>query len=144
MAARTDAATVKSALLRNYDTVNNPSLTVFINAASRLVDRVETCALSKGITLSTEELTDLETWIAAHFYMAGPDLGFSAKNTQSAGATFQGKTDMAFKSTFYGQQAILIDYSGCLNAISQGNRVGGFWLGTKDDNDGSQVNVNDV
>lgn len=142
--ARTDPATVQSLLLKNYDTVNNPDLTIFITMANLLVSRVATCAASKGTPLTTDELTVLEGLIAAHNYMSGPDLGYSAKNTQSAGATFQGKTDMNLKSTFYGQQALVMDASGCLNAISQGNRVGGFWLGTKDPSDGSKVNINDT
>ncbi len=141
--ARTDATAVIGALLKNYDSVNNPDLTIFIRMANSLVTRVATCATAKGTPLTTDELTDLETLLAAHNYMSGPDLGYSEKHTQSAGASFQGKTEMGLKSTFYGQQALMLDISGCLNAISQGNRVGGFWLGTKDPNDGSKVNIND-
>lgn len=140
---RTDSDTVKSVLLKNYDTVNNPDLTIFITMANLLVTRVAACATAKGIPLTTDELTALETLLAAHNYQSGPDLGYSQRATQSASGGFQGKTDMNLKSTFYGQQALMLDTSGCLNAITQGNRVGGFWLGTKDPNDGSKVNIND-
>jgi len=144
MMARTNETDVKALLLRNYDSLNNPSLTMFITSANLLVTRVAACAAAKGLTLSSEELQMLEALIAAHNYMSGPDQGSTSKSTQSASGSFQGRSDMKLESTYYGQQALVLDTSGCLNALTKGNRVSGFWLGTKDPNAGSQVNVNDV
>ena len=141
--ARTDPDSVKAILLRQYDTLHTPDLTAFIRSANNLTNRLATGAVTKGIPLSDAELTDIETWLAAHYYGVADQM-LQAKNTQSSGGTFQGKTDMGLRSTIYGQQAIALDISGYLNAISQGNRPGGFWLGTKDPDDGSKVNVNDT
>lgn len=128
--ARTDADAVKEIMLpgRDYDLVNNPPLDRFIATASLVVDRMIVCAARKGITFTDAELENIEAWLAAHYYKRS-DLAYASKATRDASATFQGKTDFGLKGTYYGQTALELDYSGCLNAISTGARAGASWLG---------------
>lgn len=127
--ARTDADQVKGVLLLDYDTRNSPSLTPFIRGASLIVDRVATCAIAKGKTLTAEELVEIETWLAAHAY-AMSDQPYSEKKTEKAMGKFQGQTKMYLEATKYGQMAISLDPSGCLAAIASGRRRARVeWLG---------------
>lgn len=128
MAVRTDDTAVKTVLLRDYDTRNLPSLTAFIDTASAIVDRVATCAALKGKSLTTGELELVERWLAAHCY-AQSDKTYASRSTAGASGSFDGKTDMGFDSTLYGQTAMRIDYSGCLTAINKRQVAGAVWLG---------------
>jgi len=119
--ARTSQGAVQAILLDDYDSVNSPSLQPFIDTANVIVSRVATCATAKGKTLSSTELELIERWLAAHGY-AMVDQPYQSKTTQQASATFQGRTGMGLEATKYGQQALSVDYSGCLKAIASGNR----------------------
>jgi hypothetical protein len=127
---RTTVTAVLSVLApgQDYDVVNNPDLTPFIDTASVIVDRVVTCAATKGITLLDTEQELIERWLAAHCYCLS-DQPYFAKSTGGAHATFHGKTDIALDATKYGQQAQVLDYSGCLTAIGKRKFASAFWLG---------------
>ncbi len=107
-------------------------LTPFIESAHELVE--ELCNPT-GSTLTEARLTLIETWLAAHFY-ATRDQQFSSRNAGSAGGSYQGQTTMMLSSTFYGQQAMLMDTTGALaiwsDQVSKGKKptVGITWLGT--------------
>jgi len=126
--ARTSAASVRAVLLRDYDTENSPSLDPFIDWASAAVDRVSACAARKGVALSASELELLERWLAAHAY-AMSDQPFSQKRTGDSSGVYQGQTGMSLDATKYGQQALVLDASGCLAAMSKRQRAGAAWLG---------------
>jgi hypothetical protein len=116
--ARTDATQVQAILLDNYDSANSPSLTAFINAASRIVDRIVACATTKGLSHTSDELIDIETWLAAHLY-AQSDQTYASKSTSGASASFHGQTGMALDSTKFGQTAKLLDHTGCINSVGK-------------------------
>lgn len=130
MAIRTNQVLVRGVLLKDYDTINYPDLAPFIRAASRIVDRVATCATNKGVTLSSDELTDIETWLAAHAYSMS-DKPFASKSTDKASAKYSGQTGMYLEATLYGQTAVTLDPSGCLRAVAnaEGKVASGFWAG---------------
>lgn len=107
-----------------------PSLTRFIKAANLLTSRVATCAASKGLTLSDEELAEIETWLAAHFYTQS-DRPYSSTMTDRAQASYQGKTGMGLDSSHYGQTAINLDVSFCLSQINKQRRATASWLGKR-------------
>lgn len=111
--ARTTPDAVRGVLSGNYDCNENTNLAPFIDTASNLVDFVSTCATSKGTSLTSTTLEIIERWLAGHFY-AMSDLMYSQKSTGAASATFQGQTGMGLSSTLYGQQAMIVDTSGCL------------------------------
>lgn len=128
--ARTDSTQVAAVLApgKDYDTTNAPSLTRFITAANLVVTRVNTCATAKGYSLSSDELTEMETWLAAHYYTRS-DKPFAAKNELGAGGTYQGQTAKRLEASFYGQTALDLDPSGCLAAIANGVKASMAWGG---------------
>lgn len=127
--ARTDEGAVREVLTRDYDSRNLPSLLPFIKTANVVTTRVNTCAVAKGVTLTTDELELIERWLAAHFYKYAWDRQFSNKSELGASAGFGGQTAMALDGTTYGQTAKVVDASGCLAAISMAARAGADWLG---------------
>lgn len=134
--ARTSAGAVKSILMDDFGPKLDglvPSLTPFIETANALISRVITCAGRKDITISTTEAELLERWMAAHFYVMS-DQNYTSKSTASASASFQGQTGKRFEASKYGQTAMTIDPSGCLEAINMGvNRTASAkWLGKTD------------
>ena len=126
--ARTTAAAVKLVLAggKDYDTANVPDLTPYIDAASAMVDDVDECATARGYTLSSTRLELIERWLAAHAY-AMSDQPYTSKNTNGAGATFQGQTGMSLDATKYGQMAKSLDNSGCLAGAGRKARL--LWGG---------------
>lgn len=130
--ARTNSDAVKAVLAggKDYDLALSPSLSPYIDAAYSLVNRVVVCAAKKNIVISDEDLELIERWLAAHFY-AVSDKPYSSRSTLGASGSFQGQTAMHLDATLYGQQAKLIDYSGCLENISNKQRVRVGWLGKR-------------
>jgi hypothetical protein len=126
--ARTTADEVKAVLLGDYDTGNSPDLTPYIDAANLIVGRVITCAGLKGVTYSTAQLTTLETWLAAWAYCQS-DKTYLEKKTADAGAKYQATVGKGFESNNYGQTALMLDYSGCLAAMSNKARASVTWMG---------------
>lgn len=126
MAQRTTTTAVQTVLGGDWD--GSTSVQFAIDTATIIVDRVNTCATNKDITLTTGELELIERWLAAHFY-AQSDKPYTNKSTAGASASFAGRTDMGLDSTLYGQTAQQVDYSGCLANINKRQQAGGFWLG---------------
>jgi hypothetical protein len=114
--ARTTAGKVREVLLRDYDSVDEPSLTPFIDAAGALADDLEDAAESAP---SASRLELIERWLAAHFY-AMSDQPFSEEWVGKAKASYQGSRGETLgkylEASKYGQQAILLDPTGYLSA----------------------------
>lgn len=110
------------------DTTATIDVTPFIEAASILVDQVNTCALARGVTLSGAQLKKIEAYLAAHLY-AFRDPQYQSKSTERASATFYGQTGMALDFTPWGQMAKVLDTSGCLAAMASSARASAVWLG---------------
>ena len=113
-----------------YDISYSPALDAFVATASSVVDDVVTCAAAKGITLSTTKLELIERWLAAHFYLQA-DQAYQSKSTDGASATFQGQTGMGLENTNYGQQAMILDRSGCLRQMNAAGSIQVEWGGKK-------------
>jgi hypothetical protein len=128
---RTTAGQVQATLQRDYDTKRKPNLIPYIKRASLVVDRVVTCAASRvpPVVMTDDELTDIETLLACHFYQT-MDRGFQQKSTDNASGSFLGQTGKGFEGSWYGQDALRLDYSGCLEAIDKRKVARGFWGGT--------------
>ena len=54
-----------------------------------------------------------------------------SKTEGRASVTYGGKTGMRLEATKYGQMAMSLDYSGCLERIANKQRARAFWLGYK-------------
>lgn len=127
--ARTTAAKVKAILGPQYDTIANLDLTAFIDTASLMVDQLVECAAAKNKTLSDSNLEVLETWLTAHFY-GSADQFQASRLTGRSEVLFQGITNQGLDSTFYGQNAMRLDPSGCLGATNRIVEARVMWLGT--------------
>lgn len=129
MALRTNDGEVRGTLLLDYDSLRNPSLTPFIRRANALTDRVVVVAAASGRgTLTAGELLEIETLLAAHFYQAS-DPAYQSKSTTSSSATFLGSAGMRLERTRYGQDAMLMDWTGSLDALNKRAFAGADWLG---------------
>lgn len=126
--ARTTISAVQGILLQDYDTLNNPDITPFIESASSIVDDVAECASQKGTPLSTAKLEILERWLSAHCYCLVDRLYYS-RVTGKAEGVFQGRTGMSLDYTPYGQFAKSLDPTGCLVAVTSSLKAGMMWLG---------------
>jgi hypothetical protein len=126
--ARTTSDAVQAILLADYDSVNRPDLTPFIDTASAVVNRVAVCCLTKNKPLTATELELVERWLAAHCYCMS-DQPYRSRKTEKAEGVFQGNSGMNLDATKYGQTANMIDYSGCLAAIAKKRLVKILWLG---------------
>lgn len=125
--ARTTDTLVKAVLQRDYDLVNTPSLTRFIDSASMIVDRLVACATSRGYTLADAELAEIETWLAAYRYTHNNPV-YASKSTDGRSASFlrEGNRNP------YLLGALELDPSGCLAFLTnpKKQRAGFRWLGT--------------
>lgn len=131
MAVRTTSGLVQGVLLSNYGAKSDgalPSLTPFIHIANLLTTRVAACAVAKGVPRTADELIELETWLAAHFYTRS-DTALASESTERASGAYQGKTGMHLQASFYGQTAMDLDTSGCLAGLNSQKRASMTWMG---------------
>lgn len=124
--AYTTVLAVKGILADDYNLTTD--LQQFIDSADIIMARVLACAGAKGITLSSIELEMIERWLSAHFYCAS-NPQYQSEATGGISVSYTGQTSMHLESTRYGQMAINLDYSGCLNAISSRSVTSAQWLG---------------
>lgn len=111
----------------------NIDLLPFIETATALVDEVE-AADTNGV-LSSTRLELIERWLAAHFY-AMRDPRAVSERAGPVGATYQSKVDLGFAASHYGQQAMALDSTGKLKALSDPTKgrkraASLFWAGTE-------------
>lgn len=114
---RTTAALVQGII----DIDPDVNLAPFILAANQIVTGV--CS-SSGYTDSGEgsQMELIERWLSAHFYTV-----FDREETSvRLGATsslYQGKTEEGFRSSFYGQMAMRVDYLGNLAKLDNSTQI---------------------
>ncbi len=111
-------------------------LTPFIAAANVLVTRV--CASATKTDGSAyyveDDLTLIETWLAAHFYCMR-DTRVASESAGPVSASYQHQVGLILKASMYGQQAMLLDSAGGLAALSKqmengtATRVGVLFVG---------------
>lgn len=124
-------AEIIAALGSNYDADLSASLSIHLETAEAMLSTVESCATSKGITLAPMMLKSLERLLACHYYCLA-DRPLQEEVVGKSEQVVQGLTDMGFKSTYFGQSALQLDPSGCLNGLQQNARASFIWLGTED------------
>ena len=126
--SRTTEAAVKGILLRDYDSVNLPSLTPFIDTATLIVDGISTYATNNGPAVSAAQLEIVERWLSAHFFKMS-DRPYKQKSTAGSSASFDGNTGMGFDATLYGQMAKRLDPTGYLKQQDAMNSTRGSLTG---------------
>lgn len=118
----------------DYDAADNPDLTPFIAAANAMTTQCVADALNlKGFTITdtgapTDLATQIETWLAAHFYCQS-DKPLDNKSAGGASGKYQGSTGDGLAGTRYGLTAMRIDWSQCLRNLDNQQRATGQWLG---------------
>lgn len=111
--ARVDADAVKEI----FDTdLTDAQMNAFINTANNLV----TEELGNA-GLSADRLTEIEKYLSAHF-AALRDPRFAQEAIGDYRYQVQGKTEIGLDSTYYGQQAKLLDSSGILSTLNMTRR----------------------
>lgn len=126
MAVRTTVNAVLDILGKDYDSVNEPSLTGYMATASNVVDDVRTAAVEDDVTYSFTKLELIERWLTAYFYTLS-DPTYTSRSTGGASGSF-----LVEKENQYLSGAKKLDPEGYLNSILSGNRAKAFWLGTPD------------
>jgi hypothetical protein len=124
---RTDSGKVGDILGDDWD--RKRSLTRFIATANVVVNQVSVCAARRELPLDAQTAELLESWLAAHYYKCS-DQQFAQETTDDASAIYTGKTDKFLERTTYGNTALRLDISGCLEAFDKRKVARGFWAGT--------------
>lgn len=124
--ARTTEAAVRGIILRIDSTLTD--VTPYIDAANNLV--TQHCS-----TLDDDTAELVERWLAAHFLVMNNER-IESEEVRRIRRSFQHKLDLGLNQSKYGQQAMLLDYSGGLASwqakVQKGTAGGGgaiFWLG---------------
>jgi hypothetical protein len=126
--ARTTADKVKGLLLRDYDSVDVPALTGFIDTASSLVDDVAAYGVANDEAIPAARLELIERWLSAHCYQANDPSYTSRSNSGGSGSFMWAGEQSGFKATRYGDMAVSLDPTGVLLAAGK-EKVGFFWGG---------------
>lgn len=118
-------------------------LSPFIDAANYMVTKVCAVIPTGGVDYTDEDLTLIETWLAAHFY-AIDDPRNARERVSTLTQQIESKVDLGLDVTRYGQMAMRLDVNGKLAALNNAMKqqtsklpgsgtslVGGVkWLGT--------------
>lgn len=123
MVARTEECEVRAAIETDPDI----SINTYMTNAGIVTDQVSSEATKLGITVTTGILKLIETYISAHFYALFEQQSHE-EDTGKARNKFQGKTNMYFEATLWGQQAIALDPTGFLSSSIP---VTVLWAGTE-------------
>lgn len=121
------------------------SLGPFIAPANALVNWLQTADAADEAVLNTDLLKQIETFLAAHFYVCNRDKQYTSKSTGGASGSFQGSYAQVLMSTDPGHTACLLDVSGKLAQRSQEAQTGQkrrammFWMGTEYSDDGTFI-----
>ena len=95
----------------------------YITVANNLIEKV---IVAKFPDAHTEaHLKEIERWLSAHFTA----IRFTRTSSEGIGEvkeSYQYKVDLDLRCTMYGQQAIILDTSGALNALL--SRPAGIWF----------------
>ena len=130
--ARTNSEAVRGVMSTDTDL----NLTPFIRTANVLTNWLADQDAALDNLLDAATLTEIETYLAAHF-VAHRDQQYSSKSTGGSSASFQGQTGMVLSATLYGQTAMMLDSTGMLAKRSADAssgvakvRVSARWAGT--------------
>lgn len=99
-------------------TLPDADVTAFISTATAVLDEAYS-----GYTVSTALRKEVERWFTAHLIASTREQQLTEAKAGSASAKFQGKTGMNLSSTFYGQNALIVDTTGALAGLG-GKTIG--------------------
>jgi hypothetical protein len=109
----------------------------YIMTAHALVTNV-LVANGCGAGYSLALLALIEAWLAAHFHLVQSGI-ITSEGAGAASQSISVSQDTFLMNTMFGQQAMMLDYNGCLATLigdienakagKTRKRVGAFWLG---------------
>jgi len=98
--------------------LSDDEINVFITSADALVTQIY--ADETGVTEEIKK--EVERWLAAHFLASSRELQLQESKAGSVGVKFQGETKRGLDSTFYGQNAKVLDPTGKLAMLDSGKK----------------------
>lgn len=101
--------------------MTDEQLAAFINTAYVVVS---TNLSDKGLAAAI--LTEIEKYLSAHFASLRDQRAQSEGIAGEYNVTYQGKTDMGFNATQYGQMAVALDTSGVLATMGSSKKRASF------------------
>jgi hypothetical protein len=128
MGQRTNARAVERLLGEDY--TGKSDIHAAVKSAVALVDRLQVRARGVNRSLTVDELELIERWLAAHFYVMS-DQVLATETVGGAGGSYQGTTGAGLRASKYGQSAVALDFSGCLQALASNRRAGAAYLGRR-------------
>jgi len=117
------------------------SLTPFIAAANSIVTQ---CCTDLDTDYTDEDLQQIETWLAAHFYTVREGR-VTEERVGPVSERKQSKVDLGFNTSHYGQMAMRLDFYGGLSALNNKILKGSYktpsvsWLGKTVDEAGTDL-----
>jgi hypothetical protein len=120
MSERVSFLDVKQIISTDLDVLE---IKAYIAAANAFVDGN---LLGKG--LSDVQLKEIERWMTAHLIASTREQQAKSESAGGASITYQGVTGTGLNSTFYGQQAVVLDSSGTLLCISSGIKMASMYV----------------
>lgn len=127
--ARTNPALVINVLGNDYE---GGDLAPYIRAGEIICDQLVAAVAADTTILTTiadATLADITTWLAAWAYCQSHQQAKSASNL-GASASFRGNDGKYLENNNYGQMALMLDPTGKLAEIQEGNPYECGWLGT--------------
>lgn len=124
MSVRTTETAIKAILGSHYD--GTSELQPFIDTATLLVDDIA----GSDESISLARLERIECYLSAHYYSLKDPI-VQSRSTGRASGQFQGRTDLGFDGSRYGQEAKRLDPTGYLVRLDQPQRpkASCMWLG---------------
>lgn len=98
--------------------LEDPVIESYIDGANIFVD-----ANLSGKGLGTALLAEIERWIAAHMIVSTRERMAAVEGAGGAEITYTGKWGEGLAGTPYGQNAVILDTTGTLLAMTQGKLI---------------------
>ena len=123
--ARVTSGEVETLLQNDFE--SGDVLTPYITTANRITSKVS--AADTGSLLDSDDLKDIELYLAAHYYTF-QNHQLKSEKTGDASGEYAGEYGLGLDGSKYGQAAKSFDLTGYLNRMSNGVvRASATWLG---------------
>lgn len=130
---RTTTTAVQDVLTAGGDYNGTTALDPHITRANIIVNRVAQMEADDEVVSDEAALTEMETYLACHFYCVS-DRVYMSRSNNGASGSFAGQMGKYLEFTPYGQAALTFDFNGELYLLMQQDKSNleatGFWLGT--------------
>lgn len=102
------------------------NITAYIAMADNMLD-----AIMAGKTIATAILEDMATWLTAHLIVVSKERQSAKMEIDDTKNTFTGSFGKSLEGTTYGQQVLILDYTGTFANL--GKKMVNFYIVPEDD-----------